>query len=257
MLERILINLVSNAVRYTSHGAVLVGCRKRGELLRIEVWDTGRGIPEDQRKNIFGEFYRIGAEAREEKGLGLGLAIVDRLCRLLDQPIELKSVIGKGSCFAISAPVVAPHAHAPTRLAVRPAALDTAKGKLIVVIDDEKPILDGMEGLLRSWGCRVVTGVSDTAALTSLAAHDQQPDLIISDYRLPDGKTGIDVIERLRTTFSAPIPAFLISGDTNPQPLLEARTNGYHLLHKPVDPITLRAMLNRMISSDEVRPVHQ
>jgi len=159
--------------------------------------------------------------------------------------------------FAVSAPLVAPHTHVTAPLAVRSAAHDVAKGKLIVVIDDDQPILDGMGGLLRSWGCRVVTGVSDTAALTSLAAHDEPPDLIISDYRLPDGKTGIDVIETLRTTYCTQIPAFLISGDTNPKPLREARTNGYHLLHKPVDPITLRAMLNRMVTRDEISRVSQ
>jgi CheY-like chemotaxis protein len=125
------------------------------------------------------------------------------------------------------------------------------------VIDDDQPTLHGMGGLLRSWGCRVVTGVSDSAALTNLAAHDETPDLIISDYRLPDGKTGVDVIKALRAQYRAQIPAFLISGDTNPEPLHEARSNGYQLLHKPLDPMTLRAMLNRMVRRDEVSRVFQ
>jgi CheY-like chemotaxis protein len=115
------------------------------------------------------------------------------------------------------------------------------------VVDDDPLVLDGMGGLFRSWGCRVVTAGTDAAAISGLAQHDHPPDLIISDYCLADGTTGIDVIARLRSAFSAEIPAFLISGDTNPEPLREARANGYHLLHKPVDPMTLRAMLNRML----------
>jgi signal transduction histidine kinase len=256
MLERILINLVSNAVRYTSDGGIVVGCRKRGEHLQIEVWDTGPGIPPDQRKNIFSEFYRLEGDRREPGGLGLGLAIVDRLCRLLGQSIEVNSVVGKGSRFAVSVPLVAAHAEVVTPPAITSAALDIARGKLVVVIDDDQRTLDGMGGLLRSWGCRVVIGASESAVLNNLAAHDKAPDLIISDYQLPEGKTGIDVIEALRSRFRSEIPAFLISGDTNRQPLHEARSNGYHLLHKPVDPMTLRAMLNRMVKRDEIFRVH-
>ncbi|MEA2905949.1 MAG: hypothetical protein QOI12_3336 [Alphaproteobacteria bacterium] len=253
LLERILLNLVSNAVRYTSRGSIVVGCRKRGGTLRIEVWDTGPGIPEDQRQNIFSEFYRLGEPDHDRRaGLGLGLAIVDRLCRLLAQPVELTSTVGKGSRFT----VVVPWVPAQARVAESPAAarstLDRSVGKLIVVIDDDPPVLDGMGGLLRSWGCRVVTGGTGAAALTALAEHNQPPDLIISDYRLPDGKTGIEAIERVRSEFGIPIPAFVISGDTHPEPLRDARAGGYHLLHKPVDPMTLRAMVNRMLKRETV-----
>ena len=168
MLERILFNLVSNALRYTSHGGIVVGCRKRGGQLRIEVWDTGLGIPEDQFKNIFSEFYRLkGAQDRHDQGgLGLGLAIVDRLCRLLGQPVQVQSVLGRGSCFAVSVPSVAAHAEVAAPSIVTPTAFDNARGKLVVVIDDDQPTLHGMGGLLRSWGCRVVMGASDNAALT-------------------------------------------------------------------------------------------
>jgi CheY-like chemotaxis protein len=122
---------------------------------------------------------------------------------------------------------------------------DISADKLVVVVDDDPLVLDGMGSLFRNWGCRVITASSDAAALANLA--ERVPDLIISDYRLADGTTGIDVIARLRSAFATPIPAFLISGDTNPEPLHEARANGYHLLHKPVDPMTLRAMLHRML----------
>jgi signal transduction histidine kinase/CheY-like chemotaxis protein len=253
LLERILFNLVSNAVRYTSRGGLVVGCRRRGATLRIEVWDTGVGIPPDQRRNIFGEFYRLGEPDRDRRaGLGLGLAIVERLCRLLDHPIALASTLGKGSCFSVAIPSAARRTEGAKAPALVDATLDVSHGKLVVVIDDDPLVLEGMRGLFRSWGCRVVTGATDTAALTGLAALEQQPDLIISDYLLPDGKTGIDAIERLRTAFGSPIPAFLISGDISPERLREARAGGYHLQHKPVEPMVLRAMLNQLLKAAKV-----
>src|SRR5205085_1978369 len=229
----------SNAVRYTSHGGLVVGCRHRGETVRIEVWDTGGGIPQDEHQKIFGEFYRLGEPERDRRaGLGLGLAIVDRLCRLLDHPITLTSILGRGSRFAVAVPMVAAQAATVERRIPVRARLDKSNGKLVAVIDDDPLVLDGMGGLFRSWGFRAVTGATDRAVLSGLAEHGQPPDLIISDYRLPDGVTGIEVIERLRNEFCIEIPAFLISGDTNPEPLHEAQAGGYHLLHKPVDPMT-------------------
>src|SRR5262249_29640274 len=178
LLERILLNLVSNAVRYTAKGGVVIGCRRRASLLRIEVWDTGVGIAENERKNVFREFYRLRTTEQEHgHGLGLGLAIVDRLCRLLDHPIELTSHVGRGSRFAILLPVVAP------RTPVQPltaAGVDLAMGKFVVVIDDDPLVLDAMRGVLKSWGCSVLTAKSDSAALAALAREERQPDLIIS-----------------------------------------------------------------------------
>jgi len=245
LLERILMNLVSNAVRYTSSGGVLVGCRMRGPRLRIEVSDTGPGIAEDQRQNIFGEFYRLDAPNQDRSGgLGLGLAIVDRLCRLLDQPIELVSSVGRGSRFAVLAPLVPAQLKCAKPVMPLP-AFDEPNGKLVVIIDDDLPALEGMGGLLRSWGCAIVTGTSLEAALAGLADHREAPDLIISDYRLADGKTGIDAIERLRIKYGGAVPAFLISGDTDSETLKEARAHGHRLIQKPVEPMTLRALLNR------------
>jgi signal transduction histidine kinase/CheY-like chemotaxis protein len=253
LLERILLNLVSNAVRYTQVGGILVGCRRRGDQLRIEVWDTGIGIPPEQRDIIFGEFYRArNAGSDQGAGLGLGLAIVDRLCRLLGYSIEVTSEVGKGSRFAITVPLAPSRAVSVEAAIPHQAAFDASVGRLVVVIDDDPLVLDGMGGLLRSWGCRVVSGDSVSAALDGLAAHDQAPDLIISDYRLPNGRTGIDAIERLRRQFALPISAFLISGDTNSEPLHEARAGGYILLHKPVEPLTLRAMVSQMLKKEQV-----
>jgi signal transduction histidine kinase len=245
LLERILLNLVSNAIRYTNGGGVMVGCRRRGDALRIEVWDSGIGIPEDQRGSIFREFYQLSATERERSGgLGLGLAIVDRLCRLLDHPIELISRLGRGSRFAVVV-ATAP----PRRLTDQPpeAVADQTMGKLVLVIDDDALVLDSMRGVLKSWGCSVVTANSGAAALACLAEIEQTPDLIISDYRLADGDNGIRAIERLRKALRAPVPAFLISGDTAPERLREARASGYYLLHKPVLPITLRATISQLL----------
>ena len=249
LLERILLNLVSNAVHYTVKGGIVVGCRRHAGRLRIEVCDSGIGIPDDQQRNIFGEFCQLATTELDRRGgLGLGLAIVDRLCRLLDHPIEVTSRLGRGSRFAVSVPL-----GSSLRSAVHPpqAAVDHATGKFVVVIDDDTLVLDGMRGVLKSWGCSVVTAGSEGEALAVLTGHERPPDLIISDYRLGDGKTGFELIERLRGTFGASIPAFLISGDTAPERLHEASASGYYLLHKPVLPITLRAVVNQLLKEHE------
>ena len=250
LLERIVLNLVTNAVRYTARGGVVVGCRRRGERLRLEVWDSGIGIPEDQQQNIFGEFYQLaGPEPARRGGLGLGLAIVDRLGRLLGHPVELTSVLGKGSRFSVSVPLV-PEQRRPAEAPVSPATItDPVTGKLIVVIDDDALVLDGMRGILRSWGCSVVTAESETTALARLAESGRQPDLIISDYRLANGKSGIEAVASVRGAMGVAVPAFLISGDTAPERLRDASASGYQLLHKPVLPMTLRTMLNRLLKA--------
>jgi signal transduction histidine kinase/ActR/RegA family two-component response regulator len=253
LLERILFNLVGNAVRYTARGGVVVGCRRRATQLRIDVCDTGAGIPEDQRQSIFTEFYQLTTPAADRRaGLGLGLAIVDRLGRLLGHPVQLESHLGRGSRFSVSVPLAA-ELRDTVPLPVALQAADVARGKRVMVIDDDVLVLDGMRGILQSWGCRVHTAASGAAALASVADGGAPPDLIISDLRLADGETGIKVIERLREALGAPVPAFLISGDTAPERLREASAGGYHLLQKPVSPMTLRTTLNRVLKNHEAR----
>ena len=248
LLQQIVFNLVQNALRYTRRGGVVVGCRKRGDQLRIEVWDSGVGIPPDQHDKIFGEFYRLGEPDRDRRaGLGLGLAIVDRLCRLLGHPIEVKSTVGKGSVFAVTVPLAPANKRAIEASIVPRAQPSLANDKLVLVIDDDPLVLEGMSGIFRKWGCRVITADSGSNALKTAAEQDEMPDLIISDYHLANGRTGIETIERLRGEFSAPIPAFLISGDTDPATLHEAKVKGFHLLHKPVDPMALRAMFHQAV----------
>jgi signal transduction histidine kinase len=249
LLERILMNLVSNAVWYTVKGGVVVGCRRRAGIVRIEVWDSGIGIPEDQRANIFSEFYQLRMIERERSGgLGLGLAIVDRLCRLLDHPITLVSRIGKGSRFAVSVPSAL-----PVPLADTPpiSSVDQVVGKFVLVIDDDALVLDAMRGVLKSWGCSVATATSETAAVARLSEYERTPDLIISDYRLSDGSNGIRVIECLRRALDAPVPAFLISGDAAPERLREAAGSGYYLLQKPVLPMTLRSVVSQLLTQHD------
>ena len=251
LLERILLNLVSNALRFTERGGIVIGCRRCNGHLRIDVCDSGVGIPEDQRRNIFSEFYQLDGATRDRAGgLGLGLAIVDRLCGLLDHPIELSSQVGRGSRFSVSVPSapagvgVAEAAEALLSLAV------AERGKLIVVIDNDDAVREGTRGLLQRWGCCVTTADCEDAAMARLAELGRAPDLIICDYRLAHGKTGFELIDRLRGECGAQIPAFLISGDTSPEPLRKAHEEGYYLLYKPVRPITLRSLVRRLLRDE-------
>ncbi len=254
LLERILLNLVSNAMRYTSRGGIIVGCRRRGEMLRIEVWDSGPGIPEAHRQDIFGEFVQLpGPERDRYGGLGLGLAIVDRLRRLLNLEIELTSTVGRGSRFTILVPTAAEGVSTVGTVRSSHPAAFAVEGKVILIIDDAPIVLEGTSGLLGKWGYSVVTAASDEVALIRLAEHDQRPDLIISDFHLANGKTGIEAIERIDAAFSASIPAILISGDTAPERLRDARDKGYILLHKPVDPMRLRAVMHQLFKAHDGR----
>ncbi len=247
LLERILLNLVSNAVRYTMQGGIVIGCRRRGSNVRIDVWDTGIGIPEDQHRNIFSEFYQISPlEQDRQAGLGLGLAIVERLCHLLDHPITVTSTPDKGSRFSVLIPRATTQASAAL-LAQATVAADPVRGKLVVVIDDDTLVLDGMRGVLHGWGCQTVMAETDEMALVTLARGSARPDLIISDYRLADGRTGFDVIERLRCIYGTAVPAFLITGDTTTERMHQADAGDLLLLHKPVTPMTLRATITQLL----------
>jgi signal transduction histidine kinase/ActR/RegA family two-component response regulator len=254
LLERILLNLVSNAVRYTLRGGIIVGCRRRGEMLCIEVWDSGPGIPDGHKQNIFGEFFQLPTPERDRYGgLGLGLAIVDRLRRLLNHEIELTSTLGRGSRFTILVPMAAEGVSSIEIARPPQPAAFAVEGKVILVIDDAPIVLEGTSGLLGKWGYSVVTAPSDEAALIQLAERKQRPDLIISDYHLANGKTGIEAIERINAAIGASIPAILISGDTAPERLRDAKDKGYILLHKPVDPMRLRAVMHQLLKDHDDR----
>lgn len=246
LLERVVRNLVSNAVRYSDRGGVLVACRRRGGRLAIQVFDTGAGIAAGDHERIFQEYVQIGNVERDRtKGLGLGLAIVRRTCAILDMPIALRSRIGRGSCFEVEMALSDEAALAEDSVAAPPGAL--AERSLIVVIDDEASIREAMERLLAGWGHDVIAAGSGDEAVARLASHPTRPDLIVSDYRLRDGETGTEVIERLRSEFNETIPALIITGDTAPDRLIEARTSGLVLLHKPVPNGKLRAAMRNLM----------
>ena len=253
LLERILLNLVSNAVRYTLRGGIIVGCRRRGQMLRIEVWDSGPGIPEDQKQNIFGEFFQLAARDRNRYGsMGLGLAIVDRLRLLLNHPIDLASTVGRGSRFAILVPMADECGTSAEPVAPPHPAAFAVEGKVVLVIADAPIVQEGTGGLLGRWGYTALTTGSDEAALIRLAERQQRPDLIISDYHLASGTTtGIQAIEQINAALGSSIPAILISGDTAPEPARDARDQGYILLHKPVDPMRLRAVMHELLMQQD------
>ena len=251
LLERILLNLVSNAVRHTRRGGVVVGCRRRGDAMCVEVWDSGPGIPAEQRDNIFNEFVRLQpSDTGRQRGLGLGLAIVQRLCELLGHTMIVESIVGKGSRFSVSIPVGATGKSTAALQSATAGLSPSFEGLLVAVIDDDPLVLDSMGGLLRSWGCAAVMATGAVEALAHLAGEERLPDLIIADYNLADGLTGITAVEAVRARFGRGIPAFLISADVTPERFSEVRAAGYQLLRKPASPVMLRALMLSKIGSD-------
>lgn len=248
LLETILRNLLSNAIRYTPQGKVSLRATAGDARVHIEVEDTGLGIAAEHRREIFREFHQLHNPERDRsKGLGLGLAIVERLTRLLDHGLSLDSQPGSGSRFRVSVPEGDRAAAASVEPAgqVVPAALAIA-GAQVVVIDDEAEIREGMKVLLEAWGYRVNVAGSAQEAV-SVLSNAAVPDVIIADYRLRDEQTGVDAIRVLREHFRRPIPAFLVSGDTAPERLREVQASGFALLHKPVEPAKLRALLRNIL----------
>jgi signal transduction histidine kinase/CheY-like chemotaxis protein len=244
LFERIVRNVVANAVAYTTNGGVLIGCRRRGESLRIEVWDTGWGIAPADQGQVFEEFYQVGNPERDRtRGVGLGLAIVKRLTTLLDHRLELRSKPGRGSCFAVEVPIAATGDVHPVAAQVESLAPVQRGAGLILVLDDELTIQIGMKTLLESWGYRVLAAGSGDEMLEAIATAAEAPRLIICDYRLRDNETGTAVVDRLRSEFNDDIPAMLITGDTAPDRIREAEASGLLLLHKPVPNGKLRAAI--------------
>ncbi len=240
LLERILRNLVSNAVRYTESGRVLVGCR-RGARLAIEIWDTGCGIAPDAQERIFEEFYQEGNPERDRaRGLGLGLAIVRRLTGILSMPLRLRSTPGRGSVFSISVPLAA---GVPFEVAAADAPPRLGDARFILVVDDEIAVQSAMTSLLVSSGHEVIVAGSCEEMLARIADCHAVPDLIVSDYRLRAGENGIATIQRLRSEFNEDIPAILMTGDTAPDRIREASESGCFLMHKPVPNAKLRAAI--------------
>jgi signal transduction histidine kinase/CheY-like chemotaxis protein len=242
LLRRLLQNLVSNAIKYTPSGRVLVGCRRRRNRLRIDVYDTGLGIPKSQTKAIFREFHRLTQGAKVARGLGLGLSIVERIGRVLDHKIDLQSRVGEGSRFSVEMPLSS--AAASVRLATPPLRVDPGQleGMAVLCVDNDSQILDGMETLLGGWGCRVLNATNLASASAAIAEAKIGLSGVLVDYHLDDGN-GIDAIVELRRRFGADLPAILITADRSPRVRDEARARDVPMLNKPIKPAALRALL--------------
>lgn len=244
LLERVLFNLVSNALRYTREGGVLIGVRRQGDHARIEVWDTGAGIAPEESEHIFDEFTRGYASSGDTVGLGLGLAIVRRLARLLEAPVTLRSRPGRGSMFSIAVALAPPGARADTPVASEVPQTGFTGG-LALIIDDDASARDAVSGLLRQWGWEVIGADSSHQALAVLASDGRTLDVIVSDYHLL-GENGVDAIVRIRAARALDIPAVLVSGDVTDVLRAHAAQLSLHLLHKPLQAAKLRTMLHHL-----------
>jgi two-component system, sensor histidine kinase len=246
MLARALMNLVSNAIRYTRQGGVLIGVRRCESGVRVEVVDTGIGIPSHQHAEIFEEFRRLGADAEQrDRGFGLGLAIVERIARMLEHPLSVQSVPGRGSRFALALPRGSRDPALPATRA-RPETAPRSRGALLVVIENEAAIREGMQALLQGWGYVVLTAPSPEIAIGLLRRSRRQPAAVIADYHL-DGCTGADAIGMLRAGFGRDLPAVVITADRTPEVRREVEALGVPMLNKPVRPAQLRSLLAKTL----------
>jgi Na+/proline symporter/CheY-like chemotaxis protein len=244
LLRRLLQNLVSNAIKYTPAGGVVIGCRRRGARLRIDVYDTGIGIPQGKRRAVFKEFHRLDQGARVARGVGLGLSIVERIARVLDCEVALKSNVGRGSRFSVEVPRAAAAIGAPVLHAVPKAAAGQLAGTVALCIDNERAILDGMQTLLGGWGCRVLKAADLAEALAAIEGSGLHPDGLLVDYHL-DGGNGMVAIAELRRRHGRDVPAILVTADRSVHVREEARAAGVHVLNKPVKPASLRALITQ------------
>lgn len=254
LLQRILRNLVSNAIRYTRQGSVLVACRQAGNAgqLHIEVRDSGIGMAPQDHERIFQEFYQVDNPQRDRRqGLGVGLSIVQRCCRLLDLPLTLRSNLGCGTTYRLTLPLASPR---PTA-APEPLPLATVQNDLanatVLVIEDDAMNRDALAGLLASWGCQVLLAEDLASALARCQAN-AWPDAIVTDYRLAGRLNGLDIIQALRGQAGRDLPACVISGDTQPHVTQRVRAAGLVLLSKPVRPAKLRGLLRHLIHPERV-----
>jgi Na+/proline symporter/signal transduction histidine kinase len=242
LLRRLLQNLVSNAVKYTRTGRVLVGCRRRSAHLTIDVYDTGIGIPPHQQRAVFFEFHRLEQGAKEARGLGLGLSIVERIARVLDHPLHLQSEAGRGSHFSVTVPMAPAAAH---RILAAEARVDHGRiGETVLCLDNDGTVLDGMTTLLRGWGCNVLAASDLARAVAAGHAAGKPPSGLLVDYHLDRGN-GIDAVIALRAQFGPDLPAALITADRSPEVREAAHAAGIAVLNKPLKPAALRAVMSQ------------
>ena len=233
-------NLTANAVRYTDHGKVLIGARRRGVGVSVEIRDTGRGIPEDRQAEIFEEFKRLPRDV-SIAGAGLGLAIVDRIARLLDMPLTLRSRLGRGSAFCFS--VERAPAGALREVKKRQTAFAPLDGRRVLCVDNEASVREALQALLSRWGAEATAVHSRTAALALYKDGAPPPHLVIIDYQLDDGETGLDALDALAALWGAAPDAIMITATGSAEAAREAAAHGVPVLMKPVEPAELRALI--------------
>lgn len=246
LISRILRNLLSNACRYTAQGGILLAARRRGGQLSIEVWDTGRGIAADCLESIFLEFNQLDVgRAADRKGVGLGLAIVERIAHILGYRVQVRSRPGRGSVFSIEVPLSAEKPLPVSQVPAQAVAGNPLPGRRLLVIDNELSILQSMAALLGQWGCEVLTATDEAGALDVL--QERAPELILADFHLDHGVVGCEVVRHLREHFHQAIPAVIITADRSDQCRRALRKLDAPLLNKPVKPGKLRAVLSQML----------
>lgn len=259
LLGRVLRNFISNAMRYTDQGKILLGCRRKNNVICIEVWDTGSGIPKSQTKNIFKEFRQLpNANKASEKGLGLGLTIVERIVRMLDARVYVKSTPRKGSVFAVEIPY-GNRAKATEYIANTSSfnADEFLINKTIFLIEDDKPSLEALKIILEGWGCEVVGASSFREIKKQIKSSGiVTPDLIIADYHLDHGPTGIEVINNLKSEYTTSCPLLIVTSDQSAKIRKLVKQNGCHYMYKPLKPAKLRAFLNHTLCNSASVSLH-
>ncbi len=254
LLERILRNLVSNAVQYTDSGRISLVCMTDtdGNPV-ITLSDTGSGIPLSERDDVFSEYHQLNNPERDRsKGLGLGLAIVRRLCELMDVPLIMESTVGVGTSFRLTVPAGDPEKVNGTIESLARDEPPQRSGSVVLVIDDEKAVLQSMRTTLEDCGCVVLLAESARDALKSMSVADQVPDLVLSDYRLRNEESGLDAISVVRESIDKEVPAVIITGDTSPSRLKEIDASGIPVLHKPVDTADLLDLVGKLLPKSRI-----
>ncbi|WP_414918788.1 hybrid sensor histidine kinase/response regulator NahK/ErcS' [Pseudomonas sp. IT-P4] len=248
LLARILRNLLSNAIRYTYSGRVVLGCRRHHQCLTIEVWDSGMGIAEHRLEEIFQEFKRGDVQRPDQdRGLGLGLAIVEKIAGILGHPIHVRSWPGRGSMFSVEVPLSATAPTPPPTLQMSEPMLERLRGARIWVLDNDATICAGMRTLLEGWGCRVVTALSEEDLARQVDNYRAEADLLIADYHLDNDQNGVDAVARINARRASPIPAMMITANYSNELKQQIRELGHTLMHKPVRPMKLKTAMSHLL----------
>jgi two-component system, sensor histidine kinase len=250
LLVRILRNFLANAIRYTQTGSILLGCRRHAHGVRIEVWDTGLGIAEDKLQEIFQEFKRVNPSANtKDRGLGLGLAIVEKIARMLGHRVRVRSVEGRGSVFSVDVPFGRLKPTAEVQQPITARIGERLAGARVWVLDNDASICAAMRTLLEGWGCEVVTALCENDLATQVDSFHAPADLLIADYHLDDDINGVDVVADINARRGRPLPVLLITANYSNELKLQVRNLGHVLMHKPVKPMKLKAAMSHLLAA--------